>query len=167
MGFNPPFLYGTFPEGFTQPTPDYYALSTMIQLYRFLKPSSVFPPFPGYADIRDCAKAHITSLDSPPTSVIGRKRVVFASPHGYDFQEILDLIAEKRPELKDRLNKNPPPKFTFDRTPVDFARIEQITGIKKEDYTPRDVTFLDAIDALISFEKQWAALGHELAIPDN
>ncbi|KAF5372662.1 hypothetical protein D9615_009868 [Tricholomella constricta] len=164
---NPPFLYGPFPEGFTQPTPDYYRLSTNIQLYRFLKPSSRFPPFPGYADVRDCAKAHILGLNSPPTSAVGRKRVVFCSPHGYDFTEILQLLAEKRPELKDRLNKEPPPKFTFDRAPIDFARIEQVVGIKKEDFRPREVTFLDAVDGLLAFEKQWAALGHELQIPDN
>ncbi|KAF5372658.1 hypothetical protein D9615_009866 [Tricholomella constricta] len=164
---NPPFLYGPFPEGFTQPTPDYYRLSTNIQLYRFLKPSSRFPPFPGYADVRDCAKAHILGLNSPPTSAVGRKRVVFCSPHGYDFTEILQLLAEKRPELKDRLNKEPPPKFTFDRAPIDFARIEQLVGIKKEDFKPREVTFLDAVDGLLAFEKQWAALGHELDIPDN
>ncbi|KAG5638422.1 hypothetical protein H0H81_012753 [Sphagnurus paluster] len=164
---NPPFLYGPFPEGFKQPTPDYFALSTNIQIYRFLKPSGPYPPCPSYTDIRDCAKAHILALNSPPTAVVGRKRLVISSPHAYDFKGVLELIAEKRPELKDRLNKEAPPTFTFDRLLVDFKRIEEVVGIKKEDFRPSDETFLDAVDSLIAVEKQWAALGHKVDIPDD
>ncbi|KAF8055425.1 hypothetical protein FPV67DRAFT_830766 [Lyophyllum atratum] len=74
---NPPFLYGPFAQNFTQPNPNYYALSTNLYIYRFLKPSSNFPMFLAYADIRDVAEAHVRALTSPPSSSVGRKRIIF------------------------------------------------------------------------------------------
>ncbi|RDB17383.1 hypothetical protein Hypma_001851 [Hypsizygus marmoreus] len=96
---NPPYLYGPFTPGFTLPTPNYYTLFINLYIYRFLTRAGKFP-FPGHADVRHAAKAHVLALTSPLSSAVGRKHILFASPHGFDFEAIVDLVAEKRPELR-------------------------------------------------------------------
>ncbi|KAG5638425.1 hypothetical protein H0H81_012756 [Sphagnurus paluster] len=163
---NPPFLYGPFAEGFTMPSPDYYALSTNLYIYRFLKSSSSFPVFPGYVDVRDVAKAHVLALTGPPSFSVGPKRVVISSPHGCVFKEIINLIREKRPTLEQRINKDTPPTFSIDRLAVDFARIEEVLGFKKEEFRSIEDTILDTVDSLLAFEKHWLGQGIKIDIPD-
>lgn len=132
---NPPFLYGPFTANFPIPaTPDFDALSTNLNIYNLITPGGKFPPRPGYADIRDVARAHVTALDSAPTSEIGRKRVIFASPYDFNFKNAIELLREKRPQLKDRLITQVPPELPAYRYPVDFERIERVTGLKKGDF---------------------------------
>jgi nucleoside-diphosphate-sugar epimerase len=164
---NPPFFYGPFAETFNAPpTPNYSALSTDLYIYRLLNPIGVFPASPGYVDIRDVAKAHVLALTSPPTSAVGRKRIPFASPHGFDFGAVVSLIAEKRPELKARLIKATAPTLPYDRTPVDFDRIHQVLGIDKDEFRAIEDTMLDAVDSLLALERAWVAAGAEISIPN-
>ncbi|KAG5637659.1 hypothetical protein H0H81_003680 [Sphagnurus paluster] len=155
---NPPFLCGPLAETFTLPTPNYYALSTDLYIYRLLSPSGKFPPNPRHADVRDVARGHVLALTSSPASVLGRKRII-ASPHGLDMAGTVALIAERRPELRDRLTKETPPTFPYDRAPVDFDRVEQVLGMVKGDFYSFEETILDTVDCLIAVEKQWIAQG--------
>lgn len=156
--FCPPFIFGPFVPGFYVEPNDYPSLSTTKSLYRYLTPKFNFPPFSGYIDVRDVARAHVAALNSPPESAIGRKRLPMASPHDLNYKKAHEYIAEKRPELKSRLvNINEVPIFPLDRMIVDLERVEQVTGVKVDSYIPWQDTILDTIDALIKIEKEWAA----------
>ena len=132
-----------------------------------LTPGGKLPPIPWYVDVRDIARAHVLAALLPPTSpFLGRKRVLFASPHGLDFKEVLRLIAEKRPGLSDRLaHSGDVPPFPMDRMPVDFDRVEEIVGFNKHEFTGVDETFLDAVDSLVGYEKEWKEKGFTVEVP--
>lgn len=165
MLVNPPFFYGPFAEGFTLPTHDYSALSTNTHIYEWLTPEGTFPPYPFYIDVRDIAKAHILALSSAPSSKVGRKRVIIASIHELDHAKIIEMIKEKRPELKDRVTKGTAPQFELKRLPFDTKRLEDVVGFKEADFTPLEDTIFAAIDSLLTLEKQWAADGYEIRVP--
>ncbi|RDB17384.1 hypothetical protein Hypma_001850 [Hypsizygus marmoreus] len=161
---NPPFFYGPFVEGFNLPRPN-YALSTNMFLYSLLSPSGQYPPSPGHIDVRDAAKAHVLALSSPPTATVGRKRIIIASPREFGFKATVDLIAEKRPELKERLIKAPAPAQPFKRVPVNFGRVEEVLGFRQDEFRTIEETILGTIDSLLSFEKEWVKQGLEVSVP--
>ncbi|KIK09779.1 hypothetical protein K443DRAFT_389 [Laccaria amethystina LaAM-08-1] len=154
---NPPFLYGPFTTNFA--TPDFDAFSTNLSIYNLIKTEGKYPPRPGYADVRDVARAHVTALDSPPTSEVGRKRVIFASPYDFNFKNAIELLSEKRPQLKGRLITQVPPELPAYRYPVDFERIERVTGLKKGDFHTFEKTLLDTVDNLLDVEAGWKSQG--------
>lgn len=127
-------MYAPLVDSFPIAPLDFQALSTDIMIYQFISPTGQWPPRPSYVDFRDAAKAHIGALNSPPTAEVGRKRVLFSSPHGFKYKEGAALIAEKRPEVKERIIQGTPEELWFDRYEIDFGRIEKITGLKKEDF---------------------------------
>ena len=130
----PPYLYGPFPaERLPLPKPEFAAISTNLMLYNLLFPSGVYPSAPGYVDIRDAAQAHVGALDANPDKK-KRKRIVFVSPHGLTFKHVLDIIKKEHPELERRFITKPVPEFPYDKFDVDFERIEEITGMRKEDF---------------------------------
>lgn len=164
---NPPFLYGPFADSFNAPpTPNYSALSTNLYIHRLLNPTGVFPRSPGHADVRDAAKAHVLALTSPPTSAVERKRILFASPHGFDYGAVVALIAEKRPDLKSRLIGATPPALAYNRIPIDFSRIHQVLGMDKSEFKEIQDTMLSAVASLLVLEQAWVAAGAEISIPN-
>lgn len=42
-----------------------------------------------------------------------------------------------------------------DRAPVDFARIEQVLGLKRTDFHDVEDTILETIDQLVALEAGW------------
>ncbi|KAG6852694.1 hypothetical protein C0991_009840 [Blastosporella zonata] len=164
---NPPYLYGPLAETFTVPTGNYSALSTALYIYRFLTPDGEFMSSAGHADVRDIAHAHVLALTSPPTSAVGRKRILIASPHHFHPKATIELIAESRPELKARLTKKTPPEYAYDRIPVDFKRIEEVLGMSKDDFHTVEETMIETVNSLLALEQQWVAEGHEIRIPSQ
>lgn len=130
-----------------------------------MNPTGGFPPLSPQADVRDVAEAHVLALNSPPASSVNRKRIVFASPHGCDYNAVVALIAEKRPELKERLTKSTAPPFLFDRARIDFGRIHQVLGLHINDFTAFEDTILDTVDSLLAVEKFWNAGGADISGP--
>ena len=59
---------------------------------------------------------------------------MISSPDGFVCKDVLELIRRERPELSDRLTKVAAPELSYDRYDIDFARIEEVTGLKKEDF---------------------------------
>lgn len=57
-----------------------------------------------------------------------------SSPHGLTFKRVLEIIKKAHPELEDRFAKAPVPEFEFDKYNADFTRIEEVTGMRKEDF---------------------------------
>ncbi|KAJ7101363.1 hypothetical protein B0H15DRAFT_796180 [Mycena belliarum] len=101
----------------------------------FLFPDGSFPTYLPHLDIRDVARAHIGALSSAPTAEVGRKHMVFSSPHGWQVDMIVVYIAEQRPELKSRLLTAPPPgPSPLVALPMDFGRLDKVLGMKAADF---------------------------------
>ncbi|KAJ4481088.1 hypothetical protein J3R30DRAFT_3681914 [Lentinula aciculospora] len=164
---NPPYLYGSATKEFTSylTAPSLTLISTLINVYKLLNPKGAYPDQPLYCDVRDVAKAHIGALSSPPPSIAGRKRIHISSPHDTVFADIIKAVNEKRPELKDRLTKTTPPEFPFKKLNYDSKRVEEVCGLKPEDFVPVNDTFIESIDTLVGLEKQWKAAGYEVQAP--
>ncbi|KAJ6454116.1 hypothetical protein C8R45DRAFT_882125 [Mycena sanguinolenta] len=162
---NPTFFYGPFTAHFPVAPLDFGALSTDVMIYNLLFKEGVFPYITRYIDVRDVAQAHVRALNSRPTAEVGRKRIVFSAPYGWPFEQILDLIAEKRPALKGRLILGTPQEEPFHILPMDFARVEEVLGMKKSDFHSIEETMLDTVDALIEMEEQWRSTGQPIQTP--
>lgn len=120
----------------------------------------------GYIDVRDVARAHVGALTSPPSSVVGRKRVVMSSPYGLSYKAAIELIRNQRPGLKDRLlNPLSAPKFPRDDLPVDLKRAAILTGVEVDSYIPWEQTILETVDDLMRFELDWVSKGFYVQIP--
>lgn len=149
--------------------PGYRAFSTNGFIYALLRPDNVhFAPSPGAIDVRDVARAHLLALESPPTSVVGRKRSPLVSPYQSSYKDAIEIIAKERPELKDRLvhpSKAPEwPSYTIE---VDRELVEKQIGLKADSYIPWRETVLDAVDSLVRIENIWKAKGFKVAVPDT
>ena len=102
-------------------------------IYNLLFPTGVYFPRPGYVDFRDAARAHVGALISKPNKN-NRKRILVASPHGLTIKRVLDIIKKEHPELERRFITAPVPEFPYHRLDVEFERLEEITGMRKEDF---------------------------------
>jgi len=162
---HPPFLYGPFVDKFPLPKPDYNAISTNIFIYNLLVPYGTHGPSSWHVDIRDAAAAHVRALDAPPTSVVGRKRILISSPHGLEWDKAVALIAERRPATKGRLITAKAPEAPGDRWNIDFSRAEQVLGLKKEDFHTHEATLLDTVDSILKVDEDWASKGYEIKVP--
>jgi len=130
----PPWIFGPY-------APEFYPLSPQNHssnkyLYGLVNPEGRIAGNAPYVDVRDLAKAHVNALKSPPTSKVGRKRVVIASPQQIDGKKALEILAEKRPQLKPRLIKRQLPENTPEKYGCDFGRIEEVLGLKETDFLP-------------------------------
>ncbi|THU91706.1 NAD(P)-binding protein [Dendrothele bispora CBS 962.96] len=126
-----------------------------------------YPDFGFWIDVRDVAKCDVKALKAPPTSVVGRKRLIITSPHDMEYADALKFLAEARPQLKSRLNKTDPPKRMHYRLPCDFARIEEVLGIKKEQFFTRNETILNKIDGYLALEEKWVKQGIDTTLDQS
>ncbi|KAI9453407.1 NAD-P-binding protein [Lactarius psammicola] len=101
-------------------------------------------------DVRDVARAHVLALKLPPSET--PKRFIL-STNTFTWKEAIELIAEKRPELKGRL-----PVITGREPPVgpiatlDTSKTESVLGLKNHVKWQDNV--LDTIDDLLRIEKE-------------
>lgn len=136
---NPPFLFGAITPQLQSliSKPDHGAISTDAILYALLFPTGTYGTSFLYGDVQDIAKLHVKAISPSAkfTKDVGRKRLVVASPGVIDWNAAVQTIAKERPELKDRLidgtadSPHPFPNF-------DFERVEQVLGVKKEEFVP-------------------------------
>ncbi len=101
-------------------------------------------------DVRDVARAHVLALKLPPSEAL-KRFVVSAST--FTWKDAIELLGEKRPELKERL-----PVITGKESPVapcatlDTSKTESVLGMK--DYIKWEDTVLDTVDDLLRVEKE-------------
>jgi len=156
----PTFIYGPFPsKSVPFPKPDFDTLSTALVIYNLLFPSGVYLPESGYVDFRDVARAHIGALDSKPAQS-GRKRFVVSSPYGLGNQQVLDIIKKEHPELEHRFITAPVPEFSSAKVDADFEKLEEVTGLRKEDFYPLERTISDSVNDLLRLENEWKKNGY-------
>ena len=102
-------------------------------IYNLLFPNGYYPPNSNYVDFRDVARAHVGALDIKPDKN-KRKRVIICSPHELTLKLVYDIIKKEHPELERRFVTAPLPEFVYKRADVEFERIEEATGLRKEDF---------------------------------
>lgn len=151
----PTYCLGPFAPEWRAAEPSINALSTNAAILNLLRPDGPSIVFPAVIDGRDVARACVLALTSPPTATVGHKRIILSgawiSP-----SEVATYIAEKRPELKDRISeawKNAPatPQISFDT-----SRAKEVLGLEFTDWRS---TLLDAVDSVLAIEKAWRAQG--------
>ncbi|KAK7053253.1 hypothetical protein VNI00_003879 [Paramarasmius palmivorus] len=158
---SPPAVYGPWPKDLFLPSPVFPSMIPAI--WNLIKPNGRFTSSSGYVDVRDVAKALILAIThSVPTSRIGRKRLVFVSPHAFDWPRSVEILREKRPTLKDRLIKATPSK-PVERPYVDFSRIAEVLDMKKEDFYSFEQA--NSVDNYVELERQWILNGHAVRPP--
>ncbi|KAJ7350024.1 hypothetical protein DFH08DRAFT_958954 [Mycena albidolilacea] len=162
---NPTLCYGPFTPHFSLPTSDLGAISRNLFVYNLLFPGT-FPSLTPYIDVRDVARAHLRALHSPLTSQVGRKRILLSSSYGQPLQKRLELIANQRFALKERLiTATPQMTEALDVLPINFKRVEEVLGMKTVNFHSVEETILDTVDALIEVEAQWRSAGHPIVTP--
>ena len=155
----PGFIFGPFGQGQVYDSP---ASGTNMFIYALIngergRPVSGFDPTqrgpPMNVDVRDVARAHVLALKLSPRET--PKRFVL-STSTFTWVEAVELLAEKRPELKDRL-----PVITGDEPPLgpvaklDTSKTESVLGMK--DFVKWQDTILDTIDDILRIEREIAA----------
>lgn len=135
--------------------PSTSALSTNGFLYNLLRRDG--PPLmhPSCIDVRDVARALVLSLTAPPTSKVGRKRLLL-SGEWFAPAEAYAYVAEARPELKGRLSEVWKKAGPVPKSNVDTSRAKEVLGLE---FTDWHKTVLDGVDALIALEKEWISQG--------
>ncbi|KAH8100073.1 NAD-P-binding protein [Cristinia sonorae] len=161
---NPPFFYGPFAPGHRGPheigNVSVASMSSMNLFWNLLDATGSAVPYPQLVDVRDVARSLVAALTAPPTSKVGRKRIL-VSGEWVNQSEILKLVEKERPELLGRISKAvKEDKSTVVKSVVDQKRVREVLGIEVR---PWQETVLDAIDALIDLEKEWKGRGVTLA----
>jgi nucleoside-diphosphate-sugar epimerase len=149
---HPSYIYGPFGPGQVYDTP---ASGTNQHIYALIAgaPGRPLDPAirngPRNVDVRDVARAHVLALKLPPSST--PKRFIL-STSTFTLTDAVALLAEKRPELKERL-----PVITGREPPlgpvaqVDTSKTESVLGMKN--YVKWQDTVLDTIDDQLRIEK--------------
>lgn len=120
----------------------------------FPSPSTVI-----YCNVRDAARAHLLALRLPKLaqgSDVRDKRFLVAAPtHGVRlWTEVVQRLAETRPELKNRLPKlEDAPKLSGAVSTTDSTRAKEVLGL--EEYVDWEATIDETIEALLEVEKTW------------
>ena len=100
-------------------------------------------------DVRDVARAHVLALKLPPSET--PKRFIL-STSTFTWKDAVELLAEKRPQLKDRLpvisGKEPPvgPFATLDTS-------KTVSELGMKNFVKWQDTVLDTVDAQLRLEK--------------
>lgn len=129
------------------------ALSSNLLLYNLLIPESKLDNFTyGIVDVKDVAAALVAGIRTP-----GRNRILL-SGEWFEIKDALELIANARPELKDRLITHIGPSQP--RVFVDNTRAYEILGLKPVGSWKDNL--LETIDYLVKLEKDWVEVGVDI-----
>jgi len=124
-------------------------------IYQFIKTKDrYFPPVPMTAVIhnRDNARAHVRSLAAPPLPKGEKKRLITTA--GYmPWDEAVEYIKEKRPELKDRLPDMSKITLPAEHFVLDNKLTEKVLGMKSSDMIQWREILLESLDFLLEWEK--------------
>ncbi|THH00765.1 hypothetical protein EW026_g1816 [Hermanssonia centrifuga] len=149
---NPPFFLGPFAPRFTIPDGSISALSTNFIVYDFLRPDGPPPPHGSWID-----------------PLLPRKSAanvfLMSGEEWLNAKDVVDYIAEVRPELKDRLSREAQaaPSGSM-KNLMDNSRVKEVLGLV---LTPWKTTIIEAVDDLIAIDKDWKSRGVAVKSLDN
>jgi nucleoside-diphosphate-sugar epimerase len=153
----PSLIFGSFGPGQVYDTP---ATGTNRHIYALVsgapgRPVNRYDPVTGppplSVDVRDVARAHILALKLPPSSQSPKRFIM--STNTFTWKDAIELLAEKRPELKERL-----PVITGTEPPVgpfatlDTSKTESVLGMMN--FVEWQDTVLDTVDDLLRVEEE-------------
>jgi nucleoside-diphosphate-sugar epimerase len=154
---HPSLIYGPFGSGQVYNSP---ATGSNAYIYALIagapgRPVSRYDPTIGppplSVDVRDVARAHVLALKLPPSSQSPKRFIL--STGMFTWKDAIELLAEKRPELKERL-----PVITGTEPPVgpfatfDTSKTESVLGMKN--FVEWQDSILDTVDDLLRVEKE-------------
>ncbi|OJT14017.1 hypothetical protein TRAPUB_9427 [Trametes pubescens] len=156
---NPPFFIGPFAPNYRFTDALIREMSTNGLLYQLLNPAGTFfAPLLLLIDVRDVARATVHALTTPPAEK--RKRLLFV-PHSVSWKQAAELIAEARPQLKERLSKAAQEEGKYPHpappTPVDNSKA--IGVLKLGQLNDWKTTILAGVDSLLKVEADFAKEG--------
>ncbi|KAH9047655.1 NAD-P-binding protein [Lactarius hengduanensis] len=155
---HPSYIYGPLGPGQFYDTP---ATGTNRHIYALVagapgRPVNEYDPAtrapPLTVDVRDVARAHVLALKLPPSESLRR---FILSTNRFTWKDAIELLAEKRPELKERLpviTGNEPPVGPF--ATLDTSKTESVLGMRN--YIKWQDTVLATVDDLLRVEKELA-----------
>ncbi|KIY66562.1 NAD(P)-binding protein [Cylindrobasidium torrendii FP15055 ss-10] len=158
MILGPSWLLGPLAPQFPTiiPSKDLSALATAHYIWQLLqKDNTTYAYAPGFIDVRDAARIHITALGVSSTHGSSQK------PSSW--KEALHIIARERPELQERLaNSDDPsvPNWDAEDNKVRLSKEEieeqtEILGINADSFIPWEKTILDGVDNILEIENKW------------
>ncbi|KAJ3477363.1 hypothetical protein NLI96_g10512 [Meripilus lineatus] len=154
LAVNPPFFYGPFAPGFRNPEAKIAVLSTNVLIYNLIRLDG--PPLPGvFIDVRDVARGLINALKAPPSSRVGRKRILM-SGEWFSAKDAIEYLEQMRPDLKDRLSEPGRRVPPVPKSLIDNKRATEILGLEFHGWKQ---TLLEAVDDLLRLEQEWRAKG--------
>lgn len=156
---NLPFLLGPLVKGWPVKPGDSWTLTSNGLVFDFL--NGVANPYGQLRSLnihlRTAAWAHVRALTAPPTSQVGRKRLLLAGEY-FTWKELAEYLREVRPELTDRLPKYSDEEYdgpmcaAFDTTRVrEVLGLEKIPGWKE--------VLLETVDDMLRLQKEWEKAG--------
>ena len=152
----PSLVFGPFGPGQVYDTP---VTGTNRHIYALIasapgRPVSIYDPTTGppplSVDVRDVARAHVLALKLPPS--LSPKRFIL-STNTFTWIDAIKLLAEKRPELKERLpviTGKEPPVGAF--ATLDTSKTESVLGMKN--FIKWQDTVLDTVNDLLRVETE-------------
>ncbi|THU76584.1 NAD(P)-binding protein [Dendrothele bispora CBS 962.96] len=173
----PPFIYGPLAPGFEYlaSEPGTTSLSTNSHIYALITSNDdkgIPVTLPGYVDLRDVARAHILAinpnLETPQSTgkaVPNANRLAVLSPYSNNTHDTLQILSSSRPELKTRLIDEKEAPNQLDGKPVEgieYWRLEEVIGFKKDEFRTWKETVLDTVDSLVRLEQSWKNKGFKL-----
>ena len=155
---NPPLLYGKY---LLHPGNGPSSLGSNVVLYQLIAgpPGRPLPTqlSPGYCHVSDAARAHILALKLPKLPAgtdVRDKRFIVAAPEVTIYSDVVKYVAEKYPELKDRLpTLENAPALPGPISRTDATRAREVLGIKE--YIGLKETLDETIPSLLEVEKSW------------
>ncbi|KDQ50487.1 hypothetical protein JAAARDRAFT_81852 [Jaapia argillacea MUCL 33604] len=149
----PSYIFGPFAPGFLIPEKNLTTLSTNGYVYSLINGSLLPNIGVGSVDIRDIARLHVAALTPQGDAYKKEQKRVLVPREIIDWKAVAEYVAEKRPELKDRL----PSTDGVANLSGPFATVDT-HGAKEllESFIPWQETILDAVDDFIRLEKQWS-----------
>ncbi|KLO17164.1 NAD(P)-binding protein [Schizopora paradoxa] len=160
--FQPGFVYGPTSGVSIPPRGSSEIPSTPFLLYSniFKLPFKTgFPPVvPLSVDVRDCARAHVLALSAPPSTEVGRKRLLLSAP-SFTWAQAVEHLRTVRPELRERLLSEAEINETYGAMPiggvarVDCERAKEVLGFSE--FISWQKMVEDCVDDLLEVEKGW------------
>ncbi|KDQ50510.1 hypothetical protein JAAARDRAFT_63125 [Jaapia argillacea MUCL 33604] len=149
----PPFIFGPFSPGFIvqDASSRKRNLSTNGYVYQLINGSIPQTLGVGTVDIRDVARLHVAALTQGDGSMSQEQKRVLVPRQLIDWKVVAEYIAEKRPELKNRLPPtNDVPNLSGSFATVDTRRARELVDA----FFPWQETILAAVDDLVRLEKE-------------
>ncbi|KDQ50511.1 hypothetical protein JAAARDRAFT_41972 [Jaapia argillacea MUCL 33604] len=149
----PPFMFGPFAPGFVvqDASSRKRNLSTNGFVYQLINGSVPQNVGIGSVDIRDVARLHVAALKSEVNTDGQEQKRITVPRQLIDWKVVVEYIAEKRPELKDRLPPtNDVPNLSKTFATVDTQRARGLINT----FIPWQDTILAAVDDLVRLEKE-------------